>query len=334
MKRLLLGSKYRIIFSIAVAGILAAAATWTTAKSNTPPSGPAGPSDAATGPGASNPDPRWSKAILTVSNMTCGGCIGTVKKSVAGLSGTGNVNVDLAASTAEVLYDNIIVTDPQAIADAITDGGYPAKIQRLISSRQLGRESIEASDLAKTHIAKVGRIDIPREDFEIELAHASSRYQSIYGDDLFTTPQGKQLLERLQSQIARRLIDEAVKFQEIDRTGYSIKEKQIDSAMLAYAKEKNVTLAKLESDLENNGYPFDHFKSIFARRITLQSYLEENVFPDSVDPDDRQQRYKSWLANARSLAKVVYYDKALETIVKAGGGVGCSGGGGNCSVSR
>lgn len=335
MKNLLWGSKHRIIICIAVAGFLAAAASWTLAKSNIAQPQSTGQSIAATGPTGSDAEVGWSKAILTVSNMSCGGCIGTIKKSVAGLQGTGNVDVDLASSTAQVLYNGNIVTEPQIIADAITDGGYPAKIQQLISAQQLKLETIEVSKHAKSDIAKVGRANISRKDFEIELDHARSRYQKIYGADTFSTPKGRQLLQRIQTQIALRLVDDAIKYQEVDKAGYTIRDDKIKDALSKYVKEKNITLDQLKSDLDANGYPFDHFKKKFSQRVKLQTYLEEEILSGSIDPDDRQQRYGNWLANARALTQVVYYDKEIETLVKSGSGSGCSGSGnGGCSVSR
>lgn len=334
MKKFSIGNKQRILLFIAGVGFLAAA-SWTLAKSNTAPAQPSSDFGAAVESTDSEADLRWSKAILSVSNMTCGGCIATIKQSVAGVEGTGNVNVDLVSSTAEVLYDANIVTDPQVIADAIKDGGYPAKIQRLVATQQYRREIIEATENAKIDIAKVGRIKIAREDFEIELNHARTRYQKIYGADTFTTPQGKQLLQRIQTQIALRLVDEAIKYQEVDKAGYTLQVGRIDNALSDYTKEKNITLDQLKSDLEANGYPFEHFKKKFGQRVKLQRYLEEEILSSSIDPDDRQQRYGNWLSNARSLAKVVYYDKSIEALVKSGNGGGCSGGGsGGCSVPR
>ena len=335
MKKLFLGRKNKIILIAAVVFILAAAASWTMAKSNTRLLQPASTSS------IPNIDVEWSKAVLDVSNMSCGGCIDTIKKSVAAIPGTGTVNVDLTSASAEVLYDADRLTEPDRIAKAITDGGYPAKIQRLVSSRQFKQEMTAAAEKAKASIASVGRIDIPRDDYEIELGHARSRYEKIYGPDTFNTSQGLQLLQRIQTQIALRLVDEAIKFQEVDRAGYTLQNSKVDNAMLEYMKEKNTTLKEFEKSLEANGYPFAYFKRKFGQRVRLQDYLEEKVLADSLDPDDRQQRYGNWLANARTLAKVVYYDKAIEALVKSGsgggcgggGGGGCSSGGGSCSVS-
>ena len=109
-------------------------------------------------------------------------------------------------------------------------------------------------------------------------------------------------------------------------------EGKADQALTDFVKEKKTTLDTLKRDMASNGYPFDYFKQKFENRVKLQSYLEDIVLADSIDPQDRQQRYTNWLSNARTLAKVVYYDKNLETLVKSGSGGSC--GGGSCSVRQ
>lgn len=331
MKKLLLGSKNRIIVWALAAGILAVAVSWTMAESNSP-SPVSGRGEAKSTPtllpleGA-----KWSKAILSVSNLSCGGCIDNIKKSVATLAGSGNVNVDLTSGIAEVMFDGNILKDPQTIAQVISEAGYPAAIQKTIAPQQLKAELDQAAEKAKTHIATVGRFNVPRKDFEIELGHARSRYEQIYGPDTFSSPKGKQLLTRIEAQIAMRLIDEAVKMQEVERAGYSIPQNRVEQALSSYAGERKITVEELKRNMESNGYPFDYFKRKFEYRVKLQSYLDEIVLAGGMDTQDRQQRYGNWLANARTLAKVVYYDKNLEALVKAGSG-GCSSGG--CSTSR
>lgn len=333
MKTSVWKNKHLIIVLAAVTGIFALAVSWTMAKSgnSTPLAGPAdGRSTVVT---TSADDAAWSKAVLTVNNMSCSGCIDTIKKSVATLSGTRDVMVDLTSGTAEVVFDGSRVKDPRTIAKAITKGGYPADIKTIVTPELFTRELAIANENAKTHIAAVGHLKVPRKDYEIELGHARSRYEQIYGADTLSSPQGKQLLQRIESQIALRLVDEAVKLQEVDRAGYALPEGTVDRALSDFVKQKNTTLDALKRDMATNGYPFDYFQRKFENRVKLQNYLENIVLADSIDSEDRRQRYSNWLTNARTLAKVVYYDKNLEARVKASGSRSC-GGGGSCSTSQ
>lgn len=60
---------------------------------------------------------------LTVTGMTCMGCVNSVKNMVSALPGVAAVQVDLASGRVEVAHDPALSTR-QAICQAILDGGY------------------------------------------------------------------------------------------------------------------------------------------------------------------------------------------------------------------
>lgn len=61
--------------------------------------------------------------ILTVSGMSCMGCVNSVKNLVSALPGVTGVQVDLASGRVEVSHDPARA-DAQAIRQAIEGGGY------------------------------------------------------------------------------------------------------------------------------------------------------------------------------------------------------------------
>lgn len=61
--------------------------------------------------------------VLTVTGMSCMGCVNSVKKLVTALPGIADVQVDLASGRVQVAHDPAL-SDRQAICQAITDGGY------------------------------------------------------------------------------------------------------------------------------------------------------------------------------------------------------------------
>src|SRR4030095_4931930 len=62
---------------------------------------------------------------FTVSGMDCASCVAHVEKAARSVPGVRDVNVSLARGRAGVQMDSS-TTDPQRVADAITDSGYPA----------------------------------------------------------------------------------------------------------------------------------------------------------------------------------------------------------------
>ena len=64
--------------------------------------------------------------VLDVQGMMCQKCVAHVKKALEGVKGVKSVEVDLDANTAIVTYTG---KKPEALAKAVSDEGYPAKIR-------------------------------------------------------------------------------------------------------------------------------------------------------------------------------------------------------------
>ncbi|CAB5119556.1 hypothetical protein D3OALGA1CA_2506 [Olavius algarvensis associated proteobacterium Delta 3] len=270
-----------------------------------------------------------SKVVLNVEGMTCSGCVYTIKTSLAGLEGIEDIQVDVSSGMASVTFDRDKLGDVEKLAQAITNSGYKATVARVVDADTLTDERRTADIRAKTAIASVGGLEIPRPDFEAELAHARSRYEAAYGKGVFSDPRGARLLDNLKYQIARKLIDEGIQLQEVQRAGYKMNDSKLDQEMNAFLNERGMSRSKLKSALEENGYPFEYFMRRFQNRVLIETYVDENVIAGLTSDFDKQSRYADWFANARLLADVVYYDRDIERLVQAqSAGSGC---GSSCS---
>lgn len=63
--------------------------------------------------------------LLTITGMSCGGCVASVQKILSGLPGVQSVDVTLAPGQARVSYDPAL-TDRNAMIQAIVDAGFGA----------------------------------------------------------------------------------------------------------------------------------------------------------------------------------------------------------------
>ncbi|MFB9204871.1 heavy-metal-associated domain-containing protein [Nonomuraea spiralis] len=63
-----------------------------------------------------------SSATYTVSGMTCGHCVGTVKSEVGKISGVTGVDVDLATGKVTVTGEQAI--EESLVRDAVEEAGY------------------------------------------------------------------------------------------------------------------------------------------------------------------------------------------------------------------
>ncbi|MFH1489036.1 MAG: heavy metal-associated domain-containing protein, partial [Pseudomonadota bacterium] len=121
-------------------------------------------------------DDSLSKVNLAVSNMSCSGCIATIKGSLASVEGIKDVLVDVAGGKAEVYYDSNVVKDVTVIANAITASGYPASVQSVLTAQQIREEKTLADTKSRYYVASVGGWDIARADLDIEVGVAKKRY--------------------------------------------------------------------------------------------------------------------------------------------------------------
>ncbi len=290
------------------------------------------PATSTSAPADGYDDRRPSRVVFQIEGMTCGGCAATIKSSLATFDGIKDIQVDVAAGKAAVLYDSRKIGDVESLAQAITASGYAASVVRVADADQLLREKQTTARKALKAIAAVGGLEIARTDFEAEMAHARSRYAAIYGASVMEGPQGKRLEDNLKRQVAQRLIEEGIHLQEIKRVGYRLTPADLDRAFDAYLEERRLTPESFEAGLEKNDMSLTYFKKKFSNRVLIRRYIDEEVLPAGLSDLEKQKRYADWFANARLMAGVTYYDPEIERLVgrpSAGGGCGAS-----CSAGR
>ncbi len=66
---------------------------------------------------------------LGVEHMTCAACPITVRKALSHVAGVSASTVDMKAHTATITFDPARTT-AEALATAVTDAGFPAKVLR------------------------------------------------------------------------------------------------------------------------------------------------------------------------------------------------------------
>ena len=274
-----------------------------------------------------------SKVIFQVDNMSCSGCISTIKSSLAGYEGIQDILVDISGGVAEVYYDGQKIKDVKPMASSITASGYPARVSQVLTADQMRKEDAIAAARSKFYIASVSGWDISRSEFNTELAFAKKRYQQAYGENVFAGEKGKSLLDSIKAQVVARLINEGVQMQEVQRAGYRVDPKIVDREFENFMARKELKLEGLKASLEKNGYPFDYFMKKFENQVLLSRYLDDKVFNGAANDADRQNQYRAWYNNARVLSKVTIYDGELKRVSQnqsSGGGCGQSSGGGSC----
>jgi copper chaperone CopZ len=278
-----------------------------------------------------------SKALFKVERLSCSGCVDNIKKALSGFEGIKEIFVDVSVGKAEIYFDNKKLKDMSQIATAITGAGYPAKLDKIIPADQVEKELDVFVTRSQVYVASVGDMDISRDELDNELEYAKKQYVKKYGADVFASDRGKALLENLKGQITARLINDGIQRQEIRKAGFKVDKGTVKKEYREFLAKKGMTSEAFKSSLEKNGSSYERFMKKFEFRVLVSEYLDSEILSGTSNEYEKQQRYFEWFNNTKLLAKVVFYDKALEQLVQngssvCGGGGGCSGGG--CAASR
>ena len=263
-----------------------------------------------------NNEASLSKVVLNVSNMSCSGCISTIKGALAGYPGIKDILVDIGSGKTEVYLNPDQLKDVSAVEKAITDSGYPAKIIKTLTPEDLKNKRDLAASKAAYYIASVSGYDIARADFTKELNAARQRVRKAYGDDILKTAQGRELDNRLKAQVASRLIDEGILLQEIKKSGYALNEAKVNSELETFIKNSGKTENEFQQSIKDDGYDYAYFKKRFETRLLINKYLDEKIMAGASTQYEKQRMFASWFQNSKLLAEVVYYDKDLENAAK------------------
>jgi len=263
-----------------------------------------------------NSDANLSKVVLNVSNMSCSGCISTIKGALAGYTGIKDILVDISSGKAEVYFNREELKDVSEIEKAITDSGYPARIIKTLTPEDLRNERDMAASKAEYYIASVSGYDIARADFTKELNAARQRVRKAYGDGILETAQGRTVDNRLKAQVASRLIDEGILLQQIMKSGYELNEDIMNIELEKHIKNSGKNENEFQQSIKDDGYDYDYFKKRFETRLLINRYLDEKVLAGASNQDEKQRMFASWFKNSQLLAEVVYYDKDLENAAR------------------
>ena len=117
---------------------------------------------------------------MSVSRLSCGSCVETIRSAVTALAGASRVETDVAAARSVVYFDPNALKAEQ-IEATITDSGYPATILFVKNGKG---ETISGIDLEK-YVARIGSRLILRDDFnqsleeQVQLAEQNKAGTSI-----------------------------------------------------------------------------------------------------------------------------------------------------------
>lgn len=93
---------------------------------------------------------------LTVSNMTCGACVGKITKTLTAVEGVDQVDVSLEKGTATVCYKKDSKVEASMLSAVVTKAGYPAKLSegKTADAKHAGCDPAKCKDSKGCGMAK------------------------------------------------------------------------------------------------------------------------------------------------------------------------------------
>ncbi|MHA7876338.1 heavy metal translocating P-type ATPase [Roseivivax sp.] len=113
--------------------------------------GPEGALRAARALDAAGYPARRAQLTLAVEGMTCASCTARVEAALSAVPGVESATVNLASETAQIRYLDG-VTNPEALARAAGEAGYPARPQGAVAEDAETRRALEARSLKRRAI--------------------------------------------------------------------------------------------------------------------------------------------------------------------------------------
>jgi copper chaperone CopZ len=230
---------------------------------------------------------------MSVSRLTCGSCVETIREAVTSLDGSSKVETDVALARSIVEFDPEQI-DADRIAETITNAGYPATILFVKNSQGETLSEIDTD----MYVAKVGTRMIKRDDFnrafEQRMQAAELANQPVSINSAFQ--------EAWMSLLRQELLLNAAENFEI-----SISDAELDKQVAELDKANGVDREALRKSLMIDGYLALQYPDRKPNGIEMANLL--NALNSKTPADIFDKNLKRYLAAG-----------------KGGSGGGCGGG--------
>jgi copper chaperone CopZ len=250
-------------------------------------------------------------AEYQIEKMTCGSCIGKIETALTDLPGVDSVEINLTRNRGRVIYDPKEL-DSRAIAETITDAGFPAQLRLELDSDEYVALQQEQAQLGQEYLARIGDRLLARADFE-EMVQQRSRGAAAGQKDQLWKTVWQDVLQR------ELMLSAAEQNQVVIQSG------EVDVRLDELRKGHR----GLESLVSKRYGSMDAFRSRLHEDMIINRNIEDYVYAGITDPGEQQAKLRQWYSELQNNTEVIIFDTRLKAASKGGGGCG-SGSGGCC----
>ncbi len=247
-------------------------------------------------------------AELQVENLTCGSCIKKIRKALGEVKGTENVEVDLTSGRVKAEFEPE-KTDPDTLARALSEAGYPAVVKQVFSPADYLDLHRETGRLAATHVGRIGDRLISVEDFERELGRMRDLSATASGGD----ENGLRREVWLMIQQRETLLGEA------ERLKVLVQDGEVDARM----NEMRQGMPEFDALVAERFGGEQDFLRQLKEELTIRRLLDEQEPSGKGDEGLRHARLNEWYRQLVARTTVEVFDPALRSALLSGGGSCC-----------
>lgn len=249
-------------------------------------------------------------AEFQIENLTCGSCVANIEKTLGKVKGVESVNVSLTSNRGRVVFDQARISS-DAIGQAITTAGYPARLTNELSAAEYLDLQTEQTLMSQKYVARVGERFLTLEDFEAQVRSKSP-------DGELAADQA----DRIRAAIWQEVLQRELLLAAAERSNITVQEGEIDLRF----KEISGEHAGFEQLIATRYGSMQAFRELLRQDMVINRNLEEHVFREISSPLERQKIFQSWYTDLVQTTDVVIFDPRLKTASAKGGcGGGCCG---------
>lgn len=249
-------------------------------------------------------------AEFQIEKLTCGSCVANIEKALGKVDGVVSVNVNLTSNRGRVVYDPSNISS-EAIGQAITAAGYPARLTSELSAAEYLDLQNEQTLMSQKYVARIGERLVLLEDFEAQV-RSKLPNSAVAADQV-----GQIRTTTWQEVLQKELLLSAA-----ERNNIIVQESEIDLRI----KELFGEHAGFDQLIVTRYGSVQQFRELLRQDMVINRNLEEHVFREVTSPLERQKLIQSWYADLTKTTEVVIFDPQLKIASAKGGcGGGCCG---------
>lgn len=245
-------------------------------------------------------------AEYQIAKMTCGSCVGNIKKALSGLDGVGSVEISLTSNRGRVTYDPDEI-DSLVIAEAITGAGYPASLRLELEPQDYAALQQEQSRLGQQYLARIGDRLLARSDFE----------QLVQKRSMGAVESGQ--YDQLWQAVWKDVLQRELLLAAAEQNQIIVQDGEVD-VRLDELRQEHQGLDQMV--MERYG-SMDSFRERLREDMIINRNIEDHVYAGINNPGERQTRFQRWYAELQKNTEVIIFDPRLKSLGQGGSGCAC-----------